>query len=333
MVRIHKPRSGSLAYYPRKRAKQEKPRFKRFKVEESSTESVKPLFFLGYKVGMAHAMGINMHKGSPSYQQRVAVPVTIIETPPMKVFGLVALTETPKGEQTLMHVLVDKVDKHVARRLKGVDKRESKEEWKKKLEELKQMVDTIKEVRLLAHTQPALTTIGKKKPEIVEVPLSGSVEEQLKFCEERMGKEITISDVVEEKTYVDVKAVTKGKGFQGVIKRFGVKMHRPKAKTRRVVGSIGPWHPPTVMFTVARPGQMGYHTRTELNKKLIKIGKGEDINPAGGFKNYGIVKNEYVVLIGSIPGPAKRCIAIRAAVRPRTKEKIKIEEVEQIVTR
>ena len=61
---------------------------------------------------------------------------------------------------------------------------------------------------------------------------------------------------------------------------------------------------------------MGYQQRTEFNKRVIKIGENPDgINPAGGFLHYGLVRNNYVLIKGSIPGPAKRLIRIRPATR------------------
>jgi large subunit ribosomal protein L3 len=73
------------------------------------------------------------------------------------------------------------------------------------------------------------------------------------------------------------------------------------------------------MWTVAMAGQMGYHKRTEYNKKILKIGEAsqvDEVNPKGGFVKYGLVKNGFVVLKGSIPGPSKRLVMLRKAVRP-----------------
>ncbi|MBI2598394.1 MAG: 50S ribosomal protein L3, partial [Candidatus Diapherotrites archaeon] len=132
----------------------------------------------------------------------------------------------------------------------------------------------------------------------------------------KLGKEIAVDEVFEEKQFVDVKAVDKGKGFEGVVKRFGVKIHRRKAKKRRIVGSISPWNPSTVMRTVARPGQLGFQSRTELNKSLLKISsEPEFINVPGGFLGYGVVKNQFLLLAGSVPGPAKRGVALRMPIR------------------
>jgi large subunit ribosomal protein L3 len=71
------------------------------------------------------------------------------------------------------------------------------------------------------------------------------------------------------------------------------------------------------MYTVARSGQMGYHQRVEYHKRLMKISESPDeVNPKGGFVNYGLIKNDYVLLLGSVPGPKKRLIRLRKTVRP-----------------
>lgn len=346
MAKIHKPRSGSLAFYPRKRAKKETPTFKN--VNGKDAEQAKPLNFYGYKVGMTHIIATDMHKKSPTYGQKVAMPVTIIETPPLTIVGIRAYGKASDGLYVLTDVLSETLPKELARRIKtlgrgsGKEKRkESKEsagkegEKAKGIEKIKELIEEGKvyEIRLLASMQPKLTTIGKKKPELAEIYLSGSIDKQFEYAKEKLGKEISVREAFEEKDFLDVKGVTKGKGFQGVIKRFGVKMHRPKAKERRVVGSIGPWHPATVMWTVPRPGQLGYHTRTEYNKKLLKISDDVSINPKGGWKNYGLIKNEYIIVEGSVPGPSKRCIAFRKSTRPAPLEHHKIEEVEIIATK
>ena len=76
----------------------------------------------------------------------------------------------------------------------------------------------------------------------------------------------------------------------------------------------------------------GYHHRTELNKKIYRIGKGDDehnastdadatqkaITPMGGFPHYGIVKNDFVMLKGSIPGTKKRVITLRKSLMVHT---------------
>jgi large subunit ribosomal protein L3 len=71
------------------------------------------------------------------------------------------------------------------------------------------------------------------------------------------------------------------------------------------------------MPRVAHAGKMGFHTRTEYNKLLLKIGKKpEEINPKGGFINFGIVKNDYLLLKGSIAGASNRVVRMIKATRP-----------------
>lgn len=78
------------------------------------------------------------------------------------------------------------------------------------------------------------------------------------------------------------------------------------------------------------PGQMGFQQRTEFNKRIIKIGENADeINPAGGFLHYGLVRNNYVLIKGSIPGPAKRLVRIRSATR-MGEQKIQAPVVEYV---
>lgn len=80
------------------------------------------------------------------------------------------------------------------------------------------------------------------------------------------------------------------------------------------------------------PGQMGYHQRTEYNKRILKIGNnGDEITPKGGFLHYGVIRNNYVVLKGSVQGPAKRLIVLRRAIRPQ-EPLIKVPEITYIST-
>lgn len=125
---------------------------------------------------------------------------------------------------------------------------------------------------------------------------------------------------------IDVIGVTKGKGVAGVIKRFGVR-HLQKKSHRgfRKVGCIGAWHPSRVQFSVARTGQLGYHHRTEMNKKVYRIGDGskansattqqditdKQITPLGGFPHYGVVKNDFIIIKGCCVGTKKKIVMLR----------------------
>ncbi len=295
-------------------------------------EGAKAMTFLAYKAGMVHIIGTDAHEGGIKFGRPVSLACTVLECPPMKVFGVRAYKKANYGIEAALDVLVEKPDKSVHRRMKNLKKPLSKKKKDrpayKNIAEIEAIKDSVKEIRLLAHTSPGKTGIGKKKPEITEVMLSGSVEEQLAYAKGIMGGEIKAADLFAKDTFVDVKAVDKGKGTTGIVKRFGTKTHRHKAKHPRILGSLGPWTPSTVMWTVPRAGQHGYQNRTELNKRVLVAGDNPaEINPSAGFKNYGVVKNDYLVVAGSVPGPAKRCVAVRGAIRPYNENQNKISEI------
>ncbi|HLC35987.1 MAG TPA: 50S ribosomal protein L3 [archaeon] len=335
----HKPRSGSISFYPRVRARKETPSFATF--ADSLEKDAKPLNFLGYKAGMIHLLAKNEAKKSASFGQKIVVPATVIECPPITVYGVRAYKKTVDGMKSLTDVLTEKHSKFLERKINNFmtpsdKKKESRPEAAeeevrkpKTFDDLNNLKAEIAQIKLLVHTNPSKTGIGKKKPEINELTLSGSIDQQLGFAKEKLGKEISLTEVFKEKQFLDVKAVNKGKGYEGVIKRFNVSIQRRKAKYQRKVGSISPWHPPTIMWTVPRPGQMGYHNRTEYNKRVLKISNDfNEVNPLGGFKNYGLIKNDYLVLAGSVPGPAKRCIALRQPMRNSQEKRFNVSDIE-----
>ena len=119
----------------------------------------------------------------------------------------------------------------------------------------------------------------------------------------------------------------------GRVERFGVKLlPRKNRKHRRMIGTLGPWHPDWVRNTVPQAGQMGFQQRTAYNLRVLKVGpktEVESVNPKGGFVGYGLVRNDYVLLHGSVPGPSKRLIKLRDAARQRvsTAEKITLSYI------
>jgi large subunit ribosomal protein L3 len=176
----------------------------------------------------------------------------------------------------------------------------------------------VEEIRVLACTQPWTTNLSKKKPELLEIRVGGkSVEERWNYSKSVLGKQVRVGDVFKDGEYSDILAITKGKGFQGPVKRWGIKvLPRKSDEGRRQVGTLGPWSPTRVMWTVPAPGQMGYHQRTDFNKRILKLGNdGKEITPKGGFLRYGQIKGDFVVLAGSIPGPTKRLVQLRRPIR------------------
>jgi large subunit ribosomal protein L3 len=163
--------------------------------------------------------------------------------------------------------------------------------------------------------------------------LGGSKQEKFDFIKQHIYKDIKIKDIFDAGELIDVTAVTKGKGFQGTVKRFGVSIRSHKSeKVKRGIGNLGAWTPTHVDFRVPQPGKMGYHIRTELNKWILKISD-EDINPKGGFLHYGLIKNDYVILKGSIAGPSKRVIRMTIAGRPNRSVPKEATELDKIMIR
>jgi large subunit ribosomal protein L3 len=79
-------------------------------------------------------------------------------------------------------------------------------------------------------------------------------------------------------------------------------------------------------------GQTGYQQRTEPNKRVLKLGEdGGEITPKGGFLHYGEVRNPYILVKGSIPGPAKRLVRIRPAVR-QGEHKFRVPVIQHVST-
>tara|TARA_Y100000310_G_scaffold167856_1_gene167816 strand:- start:18763 stop:19743 length:981 start_codon:yes stop_codon:yes gene_type:complete len=311
MPNVRKPRKGSLQFWPRVRSKRQYPRIKNWKIEGNGL-----LGFAGYKVGMTHLTFKDKRKTALTKGQDVTFPVTVVECPPLKVASLRFYKKSSDGLKAVSEIFSQNVDKELKRKVMLP---------KKKSEKKPEEID-FDEVRLLVYTQPKLTGIGKKKPEIFEIAIGGKKEEQLKYAQEKIGKELTIEDVFKEGQQIDLHAVTKGKGFQGPMKRFGIALRASKSeKSRRNPGSLGPWKGQGhIMWKVAHAGKMGYHTRTEYNKQILKIGKtGEDINIAGGYLRYGNVKNPYILIKGSVPGISKRLIRMSL---PRRKNKTIVEE-------
>ncbi|HID28132.1 MAG TPA: 50S ribosomal protein L3 [Methanosarcinales archaeon] len=318
MAKIHRPRHGSLAFSPRKRAKSEVPRFRSWPEEDGKEPKLQA--FAGYKAGMTHIMMIDDMPHSLTKGSTISVPVTIVETPVMKVAAIRAYSKTSYGLKVIAEAWNDDLDADLNRAIifpKNNNLEASLEKIEHKINE-----DLVKDIRVITYTLPKkITGVPKKKPDVMETRISGgNITERLEYAKSILKKPINIDDIFNQGILVDVSAITKGKGTQGPVKRWGVSMQKRKhARTGKLrhVGNLGPWRPARVRWTVPQLGQTGYHQRTEYNKRILKIGKnGIEVTPKGGFLNYGIVRNEYVMLKGSIPGPVKRLIRIRQAIRP-----------------
>ncbi len=318
MATPHHSRRGSMAYYPRVRAKKIGADIRSWPEIEGNA---KIQAFAGYKVGMTHIQMTDYRKTSVTAGKTIMAPVTVVEVPPLKVISVRYYEDGDNGLKIFAEKKADNIDKEVFKRIPEIKNKNSREI------ELKDVSD----VRLLVHTNPGLVSgIPSKTPEIFEIKVGGStMEDRIKLAEEKLGKELYFTDFTSDGSFVDTISVTKGKGFQGVVKRFGVKLLPKKnRKHRRMIGTLGPWHPDWVRNTVPQAGQVGLHQRTLHNIRVVKYGKKEDINDInvkGGFLNYGLVKNDYVLLYGSVSGPAKRLIKLRDPARQKVVNAEKVE--------
>jgi len=206
-------------------------------------------------------------------------------------------------------------------------------------------------IRVLAHTQIKKLKFRQKKADLTEIQVNGgNVTQKVDWGLGLFERKIPIESVFSQNDMIDAISVTRGRGFEGVVARWGVrKLPRKTHRGLRKVACIGAWHPSRVQYQVARAGQKGYHHRTEINKKVYKIGKAirseekdkKEINynattqadgtqkvitPMGGFPHYGEVNEDYIMLKGSIAGAKKRVITLRKSLLPQTSRNA-VEEI------
>jgi large subunit ribosomal protein L3 len=303
-------RHGSLQFWPRKRARKGLPRVS-WSALSDKRSNVGLLGFIGYKVGMKSAYVRDNLGSSLTKNQRIAIPVTVIEFPNMRILSV----RFYKNKRVIGEVLGSNLDKEIKKKVK------LPKEVKKKIDDFKE--GDYDDIRVIVYSQVKKTSI-KKKPDVVEIGLSGRLDEKLNFVKENMGKELNVKDFLSEEVLkedqgvVDVRGVTKGKGLQGPTKRFGLSLRFHKSeKGVRGPGSGGPWHPARVDYTQPMAGQMGYFTRVVYNNNVILVDSVDtrDINSGAGFKKYGNVKNDFAVISGSVPGPSKRQLLITLPLR------------------
>jgi large subunit ribosomal protein L3 len=300
MGKLSRPRFGSLQFYPRKRADKALPSVN-WEVVESDSKGI--LGMIGYKAGMGTAIVKDDTKDSMTKGKKISIPVTILEVPNMKIYSV----RFYKNGKVMKDVVVSN-DRELKKKVK-VSK------------EVKGNFDDIKEyddIRVIAYSLAKQTSV-KKTPDMIELGINA--DNKLDFVKEAVGREITFADVAVS-GLADVRGLTKGKGFSGPVARFGITLRSHKAeKGVRRPGSIGPWHPARVTFRTPMAGQLGMFTRVHYNLLVLSKGKiaEKDINKKEGFKNYGKVRSNYIILSGSVQGPVKRQILITPAMRPNKK--------------
>jgi len=300
---------------------------------------------MGYKAGMTHIVREVDKVGSKIHKKEVVEAVTVLATPPLVVVGVVGYVETPKGLRNLTSVWAAHLSDEVKRRFyknwyqskkKAFTKyakrvSENKEDMTKQLNKIKKYC---KVVRVLAHTQIKTLKLRQKKAHIQEIQINGgTVDQKVDFAVGLFEKKVPIDAVFQENEMIDVIGVTKGHGFTGVTKRWGTRrLPRKTHKGLRKVACIGAWHPARVSYAVPRAGQHGFHHRTEINKKVYRIGKSDSnksastefdltekrITPLGGFPRFGVVTTDWIMLKGCTVGVKKRVLTLRKTLVPQT---------------
>jgi len=117
----HAPRRGSLGLRPRKRASRLVPRVKSW--PEVQSETPLPLAFIAYKAGMTHLLYTDARKRTPTSGKEVFSPITVVETPPIFVYGVRFYGLDYLGRRrVLTEVWAEKLPRFLKRRITVPDK-------------------------------------------------------------------------------------------------------------------------------------------------------------------------------------------------------------------
>jgi large subunit ribosomal protein L3 len=320
MGRKNGPRHGSMQVWPRKRSNDFISRvnwtpvsLNSSKISNTNTPQKSTILgFIAYKVGMRSAFVKDNTPDSMTKGKRIVVPITLLECPLMKIFSV----RLYKNGIVKREIINDNLSKDLKRIMKM-----PKKKIDTKAELAKVNLEEFDDVKLVVYSEVSKIEL-KKSPDLAEVAVSGSKQDKIEFIKNNISKEMGVTEFF-QKGVVDLRGLTKGKGFQGPVKRFGIDFRSHKAeKGQRRPGSIGPWHPTGVPFTVARAGQMGLYSRITYNSHIITSKKIAE-SPAVAnmvFDNYGKIKGDYVVVNGSVQGPCKRQILLSAPLRPTKKQ-------------
>ena len=289
------------------------------------------LGFAGFKAGGIQILTVDDREKTPNFGKQLLNAATVIATPPLKIIGIRGYKHDLYGQHAIFDVYAKDLPKELSRKFDA----KSRDDGLSKAESL---LNSASDVMAVVAVSPNSIGLAQKVPFVFEVAVSGEdARSQYDYVRSILGKEIKITDVFQIGQNIDVFGITRGKGIEGPITRFGVKRKQHKSrKSVRAVGTLGPISPAVVMYTVARQGQRGFHQRTEYNKRILIISNTDkdaenSINPPGGFKHFGLVRGDYIVVRGSIPGVPKRLIKMRQPVRGVSKKVLEPKVLEVVV--
>lgn len=321
------PRRGSLAYRPRMRRQRHVTRVRSW----PQIDAEKPVFLgaIGFKAGSIHVITVDDRENLPNFGKPLFNQSTVIACAPFLLLGVRAYENTNYGLRVFADFSTETLPKNISKKIKFNTKSSTEN-----IEKIKNNIDKIHSFRGIVSTLPKNVGLSQKTPLISEIGISGgTLESQFEYLSSQLGKEFTINDIFSVGSFVDTFGVTKGKGWQGPVKRFGIKKKESKSrKTVREVGTINPWKPTTVRYTVPRAGQMGFHQRLDRNKQILFVGNenNKPITPSKGFDHFGVLRGDYIIVKGSVPGPNKRPVTLRQSFRPRDLKIPKILEVSTV---
>jgi large subunit ribosomal protein L3 len=293
-------------------------------------EKTSLLGFAGFKAGGLHILTIDDRDKTPNFGKQLINVSTVIVTPPIKVIGIRGYNQNSYGKHAVFDVYAKDLPKELSRKFDATYNEEAHTKSGS-------LLDKIGSIMAIVAVNPRDINMSQKKPYVFEIAVSGNnnVRAQYDYVKNLLGKEVHARDIFQVGQYIDVFGITRGKGVEGPVTRFGIKRKQHKSrKSVRAVGTLGPISPAVVMYTVPRQGQRGFHQRTEYNKRILLLSstdKGDNsINPPGGFKHFGLVKGEYLVVRGSIPGVPKRLIKMRHPLRNPQKKVVEPKIVEVV---
>lgn len=316
MTDNNRQRKGSLQFYPRVRAKKIVPRANWSSPVDLKTVST--LGFLGYKAGMVSVLVKDNTEKSLTNGKRIIVPATVIECPKMKIYSVRLF----KDGKIVKDFIVSN-DKKLNSKVK-VNKEVSKVDFDN---------NSFDDIRVILYSMTwNVPAISQKKPNFTEMGIGGNIDQKKDWVLKNLNTEISVKDVFSENTLLDTIAVTRGFGTMGPVKRFGIalKNHKSEKGVRRP-GSLSSFGLRRVTFRAPQAGQTGFHKRVAYNNVVIRVSDStKNVNPKSGFDNYGFVKNDYIILRGSVPGPKKRVILLKKPIRPTKYQAKKNYEVMEI---
>ena len=307
------PRRGSLAFRPRGRHGTLNARIRNWPTVKSEEPTL--LGFMGFKVGSINVLTIDNVDKSPTFGKPIFNHATVLSCAPMTIVGLRAYKNSLDGLYVFSEAYANNLPKEQSR------KQKLNSDSNTNINKIQENLESLEKLCAIVSVPPKQAGLSQIKPYSFEIAIGGpTLESQFDYLKDNLGKTVSVSDIIKPGMLVDALGVTKGKGWQGPVKRFGIKKKQHKSrKTVREVGTVGAWSPQNIMYTVPRAGQMGFHQRTEYNKKILFMAneKEQSVNPDGGFIHFGLVPEDYVIVKGSLPGPIKRPVVLRYPMRPK----------------